>query len=393
MSDPIIIIGAGQAGLQASVSLRQLGYDGDLILIGDEDNLPYQRPPLSKKYLMGELTIDRLLLKPEAFFTDQNVSLRTGTRVTSISPADHTITLADGSTLTYSKLLIATGTAARLIPIPGHDKAGVVTLRNIPDVDRIKPFIKPGGKAAIIGGGYIGLEVAAVAQSLGMEVTVFEAAERLLQRVAAPQTSEFFFNLHTGHGVTIHLNAAIDGIAGDDQATGVRTKDGAVHEADVVLMATGAVPVTGLAEEAGIACDNGILVSERCETSAPDVFAAGDCVSFQSALYGRQIRLESVQNAIDQAKAAADAMLGGTPHYDPVPWFWSDQYDVKLQIAGLNTGYDTAEVRGSIENNSFGIVYSKDGKLLAVDTVNQPKGHMLARRAIGKPLTEYTWTP
>lgn len=391
--DPIIIIGAGQAGLQAAVSLRQGGFDGALTLIGEEDHLPYQRPPLSKKYLLGEMTADRLLLKPNAFFEEFNVDLRLGVRAQAVDAARKSIELSSGESLNFSKALLATGTRSRLLPLPGHDLAGVLTLRTIADVERMRPYLGSGGRAAIIGGGYIGLEVAAITRALGFEVMVFEAGGRVMQRVAAPETSAFFHDLHTQNGVLIRLNAAIEAIEGETHCRGIRASNGEVFPADLVLVAVGAVPETALAEEAGLKVEDGISVDPTCQTSAEDIYAAGDCASFHSPLFDRVIRLESVQNAIDQAKAAAQAMMGEKPEYNPMPWFWSDQYDVKLQIAGLSQGYDHAELRGDPETKAFGIAYSKAGRLIAVDTINQAKGHMLARRAIGGPVEAFDWKP
>lgn len=391
--DRIVIIGAGQAGLQAALSLRQSGYDGALSLIGEEDHLPYQRPPLSKKYLTGEMTADRLLLKPSAFFDEFDVDLRLSVRAEALDPGRKTIELSTGETLGFSNVLLATGTRPRLLSLPGHGQEGVLTLRTINDVERMRPYLGSGGQVAIVGGGYIGLEVAAVTRSLGFEVTIFEAGDRVMQRVAAPETSAFFHDLHTRNGVAIRLNETIEVIEGNGRCTGVRTSRGEVFPAGLVLIAVGAVPETTLAEAAGLKVENGIWVDAACRTSADSVYAAGDCASFHSPLFDKVIRLESVQNAIDQARAAARAMMKDGSAYNPTPWFWSDQYDVKLQIAGLSQGHDRAEMRGSTEAKAFGIVYSKNGRLIAVDTVNQPKGHMLARRAIGGPVDAFDWQP
>jgi len=385
-SEPFVIVGAGQAGAQAVVSLRQGGYDGPLVLIGAETQPPYQRPPLSKKFLAGEMEAERLFLRPDAFWESQSVDTRFATEVSAIDPGAKTIALASGEILSYAKLLLATGTVARGIPVEGVELDGVATLRTIDDVDHLRERLAETESLAIIGGGYIGLEVAAVANQMGKQVTVIEAQERVMQRVVSPTVSTFFDTLHRSHGVEIELNVGLGGFLGEGRLEAVRLADGRVIEAGAALVAVGAAPRTGLAEAAGIACDNGIAVDEACRTSAPDVFAAGDCTSFPSALYGRRLRLESVQNAIDQAKAAAASMLGEEVAYDPVPWFWSDQYDIKLQIAGLSTGYSSAHVDGDPEERAFSVSYvAEDGTLLAVDAINSPRAHMLARRAVGKP--------
>ena len=386
MSEPIVIIGAGQAGAQAAISLRQAGYDGDLILLGDERQPPYQRPPLSKKFLAGEIAEDQLFLRPEAFWEAQSVDLRTGLSVSAIDPDDRSITLDGDKRISYAKLLIATGSRARPLPVAGADLSGIVTLRSIDDVDHLRPRLEAAERLVIIGAGYIGLEVAAVARSLGHPVTVVEAMERVMQRVVSPTVSTFFDALHRDHGVDIRLNLGLDSFMGGDRLEGVRLADGTVIEADLALVAVGGMPDCALAAAAGLSCDNGILVDETCRTSAADIYAAGDCTNFPSALYGRRIRLESVQNAIDQAKAAAQAIIGEAVTYDPVPWFWSDQYDIKLQIAGLSHGYDRAVVDGDLDAAKFSVSYvAEDGRLLAVDAINDARAHMMSRRAIGKP--------
>ena len=384
MSDPIVVVGAGQAGAQAVFSLRQLGYDGPLILVGDEPFAPYQRPPLSKAFLSGKLEAERLVLKPESAYAAANVELRLSTRVETLNAAANRLHLADGSVLPYASLLLATGSRARHVALPGCDLPGVVRLRTIRDVEAIRARLGPGVRFAIVGGGYIGLEVGAVARGMGAEVTVIEAAPRVMARVVAPLVSAYFAALHAGHGVAIRNGAGVRAIEGETDVTGVRLTDDTLLPADLVLLAVGGEPVTELAAAAGLRIDNGILVGADCRTSAPNVFAAGDCTRFHSALFRRDVRLESVQNAIDQAKAAAAAMLGQAARYDPVPWFWSDQYDVKLQIAGLTDPEAEIVVEGEPASGSFSASYVKDGMLLAVDAINAPRAHMLARRAVGR---------
>ena len=382
MSEPIIIVGAGQAGIKAAETLRMKGHDGGIVLIGEEAWPPYQRPPLSKAYLKGELSEDRLFLKADDYFAGANIELMTGARVAAIDPAAHAVTLAGGRTLRYSKLLLSTGTRARTLPLPGAELAGVFTLRGIDDTKRIAAALDTAGSVAIVGGGYIGMEFAAVARAMGKAVTVIEAQDRILKRSVAPEISTFFQDLHAGHGVRLVLGEGVAGIAGADRVAGVDLTSGETVAADLVLVAAGAVPVTELAEAAGLIVQRGIAVDAACRTSAPDVYAAGDCTVFPSRRYGRQVGLESVQNASDQGKAAALSMLGEETVYDPVPWFWSDQYDVKLQIAGLAEGYDRTELSGDPGEGRFALRYFAGDRLLAVDAVNDPRSHMLARKQL-----------
>ena len=329
MTDPILIVGAGQAGIKAAETLRLKGHGGDIILFGDEAFLPYQRPPLSKAYLKGEMDEERLFLRPQAYFDTASVELRTKTSVTSIDPAARHITLSNGSRLPYSSLLLATGTRARQIPLEGATLDGVFSLRAMADVAAIRETLSKAENVVILGGGYIGMEFAAVAAGLGKTVTVIEACRRVMERSVAPEISTYFQSLQKAHGVTLRLEQKVERLTGETTVTGVALADGTQVTADLVLLAVGAVPVTGLAENAGLAVGNGITVDGYARTSVPDIYAAGDCTEFPSMRYGRSIRLESVQNAIDQAKIAAGSMLGETTVYDPVPWFWSDQYDAK----------------------------------------------------------------
>lgn len=384
MSAPFVIVGAGQAAAQAAASLRQAGYDGGLVMVGDEPHPPYQRPPLSKKHLAGELHGDRLALKAESYWAEAGIDLRLGAEARAIDVEGRRIELADGTRLPYARLLLATGSRPRSLALPGADLAGVHRLRGRTDVIRFQAELVPGARLAIVGGGYIGLEVAATARELGLDVTVIEAADRLLGRVVAPAVSAFFHALHAGRGVAIRTGAAVAGLEGIERVGGVRLSDGTLVPADVVLVAAGGLPNDEIARAAGLATQDGILVDEATRTSAPDVFAAGDVARFPSRRYGRLVRLESVQNAIDQAKAAASAMLGESPSYDPVPWFWSDQYDVKLQIAGLSAGHGRAEIEGDPGAGPFAVAYRDAERLLAVDTINWPRRHMEARRTLAE---------
>ena len=385
MSAPLVIIGAGQAAAQAVTSLKADGYGKPIIVIGDEPYLPYQRPPLSKAYLGGEMTEDRLELKAPAFYAEAGAEMRLSTCVARIFPADKEVELSDGARLTYGALLIATGTRARALPVPGAELPGVFSIRSIDDVKHFRAAALPGARLVIIGGGYIGLETAAKARTLGLDVTVVEGAPRLLARVACTTISDFARVLHEGHGVTILTGTGVARILGTDGVTGVELTDGRVLPANLVLSAVGAVPNGEIAAEAGLAMENGIRVDEATRTSVPDIYAAGDVANFPSKLYGRRVRLESVQNAIDQAKAAAKAISGGTVAYDPIPWFWSDQYDVKLQIAGLLDGHDRTECEGDVPAARFCVRYFAGDHLVAVASVNDPKSHMLARKALATP--------
>ncbi|MCI5076005.1 FAD-dependent oxidoreductase [Oricola sp.] len=382
MNELTIIVGAGQAGIKAAETLRQKGHDGDILLIGEEAWPPYQRPPLSKAYLKGELAEERLFLKADDYFETADITLMTGARVAAVDPAAHAITLSDGQSMSYSRLLLTTGTRARILPLPGADLSGVHTLRGIDDTKRIGVELARAASVAIIGGGYIGMEFAAVARSMGKQVAVIEAQDRILKRSVAPEISDYFQTLHARHGVRLVLGEGVAGIAGTARAEGVELASGEIVPADLVLVAVGAAPVTELADAAGLAVDRGIVVDEACRTSAPDIFAAGDCTVFPSQRYGRRIGLESVQNAADQAKAAALSMLGEEVVYDPVPWFWSDQYDVKLQIAGLAQGYDRTELVGDPGEGRFALRYFAGDTLLAVDAVNDPRSHMMARKQL-----------
>lgn len=382
MSKPIVIIGAGQCGLKAVETLRQNGYDGALVLIGDETQPPYQRPPLSKAYLKGELEEDRLYLKADSFYEDNNVTSKFGVTATSINRDEKSVSLSNGEMIEYDKLLISTGTIARQIPLQGADLEGVHTLRTIDDVKRLSAAISPDMKIGIIGAGYIGLEVAASLRGRGNEVTVIEAAPRVLARVMPEEMSAFFQSLHEAHGVNFHIGKGTKSIEGAGKVEKIVLDDGAEIPCDIVLLSVGASPVIGIAEAASLEIDNGIFVNEMAQTSDPDIYAAGDCASFFSKRYDRIIRLESVQNAIDQGKVAAQAMLGQEISYNPLPWFWSDQYDVKLQIAGLSQGFDRFEIEGDMSENSFTVTYFKDEVPICVDAVNQPRAHMMARRSL-----------
>lgn len=379
-----VIIGAGQAGAQAAASLRQMGYDLPITLIGDEPVAPYQRPPLSKAYLSSEMNRSDLFLRPDSFWEKFNIQLRTATRVTSLDLAKNEVQLDDGSLLGFSDLILATGTKARELPIAGNDLQHVYYLRSMADAENIKAAFAPGKKLVAIGAGYIGLECAATAIKQGMSVSVLEAQERILARVAGAELSQFFEQVHRKAGVQLRLNTMAQEFVGTETITAVVLQNGEKLPADIVVVGVGVLPNEELAKIAGIACNNGIIVDEFCRTSAESVYAVGDVCRHPSALYDGDLRLESVQNAIDQGKIAAAAICGKPKSYNSVPWFWSDQYDLKLQIAGIHIGHDEVIVRKLKADNSFAIFYLKSSVLLACDAINAPAEYMASRMLIGK---------
>jgi 3-phenylpropionate/trans-cinnamate dioxygenase ferredoxin reductase component len=381
MEDSVIIVGAGQAAAECATALRAGGYSAPITIVGDEPYLPYQRPPLSKDFLSGKSTFEKLLLRPEEFWRTQNVAIELGSPVKSIDRQKKRIILAPGHTIDYGTLVLATGTRSRIPPIEGVALDRVHLLRRIEDVKRLRPALHDAKQVAIIGGGYIGLEVAAVARSEGREVVVLEAEERVMKRVTSQPISSFYESMHRGHGVDVRLGSKIDAIEGDTRATGVRA-GGEHFAADLILIATGSQPNQELAAEAGLACDNGIVVDEFARTADPHIYAIGDCTRFPSRRFGRKIRLECVQNAFDQAKAAATSMLGKATPYDPVPWFWSDQYQVKFQSAGLSEGHDDMKIVGDPAGAHFSVEYLRGGKLIAVDAVNDGRAYMAGRKRI-----------
>lgn len=377
-----LIIGAGQAGLSAAAELRKRKYEGEITLIGDEPSAPYQRPPLSKAYLTGETPIDRLWLKPEAWYEKADVRVRTGERVTAIDRSASDVITGEGDRLSYDQLILATGGQARRIPLPGADLPGVFVLRNLAEADALSDALSTAKRLVIIGAGYIGLEVAASARKRGLEVTVLEAADRPMARTASALLSGWFGAIHRGYGVDLRLSAPVSAITGKTRADGVELADGEVIEADLVLVAAGLAPSTQLAEAAGIACQDGILVDAHARTDDPRIYAIGDVARFDLPRYGRSVRLESVQNAIEQGKAAAASICGDPVEYDPVPWFWSDQYELKLQIAGLIEGADQMVRRGDPEEGKFALFHLKDGRLIACEAVNSAPEYMASQRLI-----------
>jgi 3-phenylpropionate/trans-cinnamate dioxygenase ferredoxin reductase subunit len=384
MTGAIVIIGGGQAAAQAVDTLRKEGYGGRLVLVADEPELPYQRPPLSKKFLSGEMAAERLPFRHLAFYEEHRTELRLGTRALHIDAAARVVGLADGTTLHYDRLLLCLGASSRRLDCPGAELGGVHYLRGVADALALRADIRPGGRAVIIGGGYIGLEVAATCRQLGCEVTVLEMTDRVMNRVVAPSVSDFFARSHRFHGVDILCNARVVRLEGRERVERVHCADGSSHPADLLVVGVGARAASELASEAGLACDNGILVDEYCRTSDPAIFAAGDCTNHPSPRYGRRVRLESVDNAFEQAKAAALNLLDRGVVHDRVPWFWSDQFDNKLLIVGLSQGHDQSVVRGDPESRSFTVCHLKEGELLAVEAINHAKDYMAARKMIAE---------
>ena len=375
-----VIIGAGQAGSSLVAKLRSSGFEGEITLIGEEHVPPYQRPPLSKAYLLGDIALERLFLRPESFYADQNITLKMGAAVTSIDMAKREVHLGD-DVISYDQLALTTGSRANTLPASiGGALDGVFTVRTLADVDAMADHFNVGKRALIVGGGFIGLEAAAVARKMGVEVTVVEMAERILQRVAAPDTSDYFRALHQSHGVKILEGVGLKSLNGEGYVNGATLMNGTELDVDFVIVGVGITPNASLAEKAGLTIENGIAVNEQGCTSDPNIWSAGDCASFD--LRGARRRLESVQNAIDQAEAVAENMLGAGKSYTPKPWFWSDQYDVKLQIAGLNIGYDSVVARRDTKSPATSFWYYKDHTLLAVDAMNDPRNYMIGKRLI-----------
>jgi 3-phenylpropionate/trans-cinnamate dioxygenase ferredoxin reductase subunit len=377
-----VIIGGGQAASQAIQTLRQGGFAGAIALVGEETFLPYQRPPLSKKYLAGSLTRERLYLKPASFYTSRDVELNLGSRAEELDTGLRRVRLSSGSDLHYDHLLLATGSRVRRITVPGATLAGIHYVRSIGDADAIAPQMRAGTRLVIVGGGYIGLEVAAVAVGLGVEVTVLEAAERVMGRVVCPQTSDFYARQHRAAGVDIHCNTKVAGFSGHDVVTGVTSSDGKTFDCDLAVVGIGVVPNSELAESAGLHCADGIRVDRCARTADPRVVAAGDCTNHPHPHAQRHVRLESVHNAIEQAKSAAMSLLGRECPFDDIPWFWSDQYDLKLQIAGLALDYDELVPRGDIESGRFAIFYLAGSRPIAVEAVNSPRDFMHGKKLL-----------
>ena len=377
----IVVVGAGQAGASLVAKLRALGYDGLLTLIGEEPVPPYQRPPLSKKYLLGEMAVERLYLRPLSFYAEQHIDLRTGLSVLSIDRTAKALALSDGTSLRYSQLALTTGSRPRLLPASiGGLLKGVYPVRTLADVDAMAAEFREGRRLLIVGGGEIGLEAAAVARQRGMQVTLVEMAERILQRVAAPETSDYFRKLHRGHGVEIREGTGLHRLQGSGRVEGAVLSDGSFLGTNCVVAGVGIMPDTRLAEAAGLTLENGVKVDSLGRTSDAHIYAAGDCASFPYR--GTRVRLESVPNAIDMAETVAGSMLQARDPYIAKPWFWSDQYDVKLQIAGLNSGYDRVVVRAGVKQGTQSVWYYRQAELLAIDAMNDARAYLTGKRWI-----------
>ena len=380
----IVVIGAGQAASQLVASLRSEGYEAPITVVGDEAYPPYQRPPLSKKFLSGEMEEERLFIRPLEFYAQANATLILNTRATAVNLDAKQVTLSTGETLGYETLAFTTGSRVRKLTVPGADLPGIFYLRGIADVKAIQPHFEAGKRLVVVGGGYIGLETAAVAAKRGLEVTIVEAMERCLQRVTSQQISDFFQGVHRAAGVTILTSTGVHGFTqGPGDSLIVQTANGEIA-ADLVVAGIGILPEQEVAQAAGLVCENGIVVDEYARASDPNVYAIGDCANHPNPLLGRRLRLESVQNAIDQAKAAALAVTGKPKVYAEVPWFWSDQYDLKLQIAGISAPGDEIVVRGDQEARKFAVFYLRDGHVAAVDAVNAVPEYMVGRQMIAQ---------
>ena len=380
----VVILGAGHAGGSAAAFLRQYGFEGPITLVGEEPIAPYQRPPLSKAWLKGEANAEDLMLKDDDWYAENNCRLLLGVTGTSIDREARTVTLSTGETVPYDVLVIATGARARKLPIPGADLDGVLELRTAADAEALKRAIGPGKRLAIIGGGYVGLEAAASARALGAEVVIVEKEARCLARVACEPLSTFFQGYHGKHGVEFELAAAIETFENEGgQVSGVRLAGGRVIPCDAALVGVGAIPNDDIAREAGLTCDNGVVVDLEARTSDPAIFAIGDVTHRPLPLYGRDFRLESVPNALEQAKQVANAIAGRPAPAPEVPWFWSDQYDLKLQIAGLPFDADDILVRGDVAAAKFAVFHLKGDQVQAVEAVNAPPEFMMGKQLIG----------
>ena len=379
MAQSVVIIGAGHAAVQAVDTLRRDGHTGPIVLVGDEPWLPYNRPPLSKKYLSGELERERLWLRSSQFYQQHRVETRLGVRVTAIDRATQRLRLSDGGELTYDRLILCMGSTPRRLDVPGHELAGIHCLRSIADVDAIRADLAGARRMVVVGGGYIGLEAAACGRHLGLDVTVLEMASRPMARVVAPEVSAYFTQRHEREGVRILCDTSVTAFLGEGRVAAVRCGE-REFPADLVIVGVGILPDVTLAAAAGLRCDNGVWVDEHCRTSDPAVYAAGDCTNHPSVRYGRRVRLESVDNAVEQAKTAAANICGKPARHEHIPWFWSDQYDVKLQIAGLSTGYDQTVLRGDPATGSFALYYFLGSELIAVDAVNSMRDFMTGKR-------------
>lgn len=380
----VLIVGGGHAGAQAAIALRQRDFAGSIAIVSEEPDHPYERPPLSKEYLAGDRPFERLLIRPPAFWAQREITILNGRRAVAVDADVHRLTLEDGSILSYDNLIWATGGIPRRLTCSGHDLAGVYAVRNRADVDQLKAELPGARHAVVIGGGYIGLEAAAVLTKLGKKVVLLEALDRVLARVAGSELSRFFEAEHRAHGVDVRLESRVECLTGESgRVTTVKLEDGTLLPADLVIVGIGIVPTVGPLLSAGADGGNGVRVDRQCRTSLANIYAVGDCALHPSAFAdGALVRIESVQNAVDQANVAADAIIGKETHYESVPWFWSNQYDLKLQTVGLSTGFDRTLVRGDPRSRSFSIIYLGRGKVLALDCVNAVRDYVQGRALV-----------
>jgi len=383
MQFDVVIVGAGHGGAQVAIMLRTQKFEGSIAIVGDEPELPYERPPLSKEYFAGEKEFERIQLRPAKYWDEREVTMLLGRRVVSVDPAGHSVTTDGCETIGYGKLVWATGGSPRMLPIPGGDLPGVQGVRTRADADAMKAASETAGQIVVIGGGYIGLEAAAVLRKAGKKVVLIEALDRVLARVAGPDLSRFYEREHREHGVDLRLGVSVEAIEGGDRVTGVRLSGGEVIPADLVIVGIGIVPAVEPLVAAGAEGGNGVLVDALCRTSLPDIYAIGDCAAHENHFAeGVVIRLESVQNANDQANVVAKGIVGDEAPYHAIPWFWSNQYDLKLQTAGLSTGHDQAVLRGDPATRSFSVVYLKAGKVIAIDCVNATRDYVQGRMIV-----------
>ncbi len=383
MSETCVIVGASHGAAMLAPGLREQGWQGRIVVVGDEALIPYHRPPLSKAFLAGDKTLDDIIIRPASVYEKSAVEFILATRVEAINRFEKTVQLSNGEIIPYGKLVLTVGSKVREVALPGVGLDGVFYLRDVKDVEKIKGYIHGGADAVIVGGGYIGLETAAVLNKKGMNVTVLERMERVLERVTAPVLSEFYIRVHTEEGVSIHCGVGVEGFKGDGKVKKVICDNGREFDADLVVIGVGVLPNTALAEQVGLQVNNGIIVNAQGQTSDTEIYAAGDCTYHHNPIYDRWVRLESVQNATDQSRLIASALCGRDAHYHALPWFWSDQYDLMLQIAGLSQGYDEVITRGDpAHSRSMAAFYLKQNRLIAVDAVNKPGEFMLCKKLI-----------
>ena len=378
----LVVIGAGQSAIQCITSLKKEGYEGSITLVGEEEHLPYQRPPLSKGFLDDSINKERLYFKKLDFFTENKIQLKLGISATSVDIENNLVNLSDEEKLHFDKLVFATGSRVRLLDFPGNDLDNIHYLRGLDDAENIKKGLEKSKHLVVIGAGYIGLEVAAIASEKGVKVSIVEMADRVMSRTVDPQISDYYLNLHQNNGVKFKFNTSLEEIKGQGQVESVMCSDGTSINADMVIIGAGVIPNTEIAQNSGVSCENGILVDEFGRTNFKNVFACGDCTSHPNKLLNMQLRLESVHNAMEQSKAVAMSVLDKPAEYSQIPWFWSDQYDHKLQIVGISGSHDTVTMRGSTDASKFMLFYTRGEELVAVDAVNNPKDFLICRKLV-----------